>query len=78
MVFFFFYAGLLRQDDTGCPPWQQAHLWVNLHSFPYRHEPLFLLKRMQWSGLDRFAGAMHSFVVGGNRGREDEELGEGE
>ena len=60
------YAGLLGQDETGCPPWQRAHLWVNLHSSPYGHEPLFLLKRMQWSGLDRFAGGMRSFVVGGN------------
>ena len=32
---------------------------------------------MQWSGLDRFAGGMRSFAVGGNRGREDEELGGG-
>ena len=51
--------------------------WVNLQSSPYGHEPLFLLKRMQWSGLDRFAGSMRGFA-GENRGMKDEELGEGE
>ena len=67
---------MLGQDETGCPPWQRAHLWVNLQSSPYGHEPLFLLKRMQWSGLDRFAGGMRGFA-GENRGMKDE-LGEGE
>ena len=37
----------------------------------------FLLKRMQWSGLERLAGSMHGFLVGKTQGREYE-VGEGE
>lgn len=51
---------------------------MNLQSAPYGHEPLFLLKRMQWSGLERFAGGMRGLLMEEDREKEDEELGVGE
>ena len=39
----------------------QLHMGMNLS---------FLLKRMQWSGFEHFAGGMHGFLMDETQGRE--------